>query len=103
MTKNAVAIRHLMFEDLGIIGPLLAAHGYTSRYLDAGIDEIDTGILADADLLVVLGGPIGANDGDRYPFLILTPARPHPGVRKLCLAHDHFRVFAYSAVRNTGT
>ena len=69
MTKKAVAIRHLMFEDLGIIGPLLADRGYHVRYLDAGIDTIDTDTLADADLVVVLGGPIGANDSDRYPFL----------------------------------
>lgn len=67
--KNAVAIRHLMFEDLGIIGPLLTDRGYSPRYLDAGIDAIDTDTLADADLVVILGGPIGANDSDRYPFL----------------------------------
>lgn len=69
MTKTAIAIRHLMFEDLGIIGPLLADRDYRVRYLDAGIDTIDTATLADADLVVVLGGPIGANDSDRYPFL----------------------------------
>ena len=41
----------------------------------------------------------------------VTTVRPLPGLRwyagpagrHLCLAHDHFRVFAYSAVRNTGT
>jgi hypothetical protein len=25
-----------------------------------------------------------------------------PAGRHLCLAHDHFHIFAYSAVRNTG-
>ncbi len=69
MTKTALAIRHLAFEDLGLIHPLLAERGYSVRYLDAGIDEIDEAAVGAADLLVVLGGPIGANDEDRYPFL----------------------------------
>ena len=69
MTKNAIAIRHLMFEDLGMIGPLLTERGYTTRYLDVGIDTIETDTVVDTDLLVILGGPIGANDSDLYPFL----------------------------------
>ncbi len=63
------AIRHLMFEDLGILQPLLVERGYAVRYLDAGIDDITIDTIIAADLLVVLGGPIGANDEDRYPFL----------------------------------
>ena len=45
-----------------------------------------------------------------YPAGRMVTARPLPGLRRyagsadgrLCLAHDHFRVFAYSAVRHTG-
>jgi GMP synthase (glutamine-hydrolysing) len=39
------------------------------RYLDVGIDRIDAAALAAADLVVVLGGPIGVYEEDRYPFL----------------------------------
>ncbi|ASR44491.1 glutamine amidotransferase [Xanthomonas citri pv. mangiferaeindicae] len=67
--KTAVAIRHLHFEDLGTLAPLLVARGYTVRYLDAGRERIDADALAAADLLVVLGGPIGAYDEATYPFL----------------------------------
>ena len=64
--STAFAIRHVAFEDLGSFGPLLERHGYTIRYADAGYDD-----LADrnSDLLIVLGGPIGANDDADYPFI----------------------------------
>jgi len=69
MTRTAVAIRHVAFEDLGLLAPLLAERGYAVRYLEAGVDAIDKGALDAADLLVVLGGPIGVYETDRYPFL----------------------------------
>lgn len=67
MTKRAVAIRHLAFEDLGLLAPVLAAQGYAVSTLEAGIDDL--GAARDADLLIVLGGPIGAYEDDLYPFL----------------------------------
>lgn len=67
--KTAIAIRHLDFEDLGTLAPLLAARGYALRYLDAATDPLRTADTAAADLLVVLGGPIGAFDDTLYPFL----------------------------------
>lgn len=68
MSRTTLAIRHVSFEDLGLLEPLLADHGYSVRYIDAGTDPIDH-TARDADLLVVLGGPVGANDVDRYPWL----------------------------------
>ena len=67
--KIAIAIRHLDFEDLGTLEPLLAARGYTVRYLDATTDDLHAVDTAAADLLVLLGGPIGAFDEDIYPFI----------------------------------
>ena len=64
-----VPVRHVLFEDLGILAPLLTERGYCIRYLDAGIDPVDTATLSSADLVIVLGGPIGVYDTDRYPFL----------------------------------
>ena len=69
MTRTAIAIRHVAFEDLGLLAPMLAERGYAVRYLEAGIDAIDAGVLDAADLVVVLGGPIGVYEVDRYPFL----------------------------------
>lgn len=67
--KTAIALRHLHFEDLGTLEPLLAARGYAVRYLDASTDDLYAVDMAAADLLVVLGGPIGAFDDHIYPFL----------------------------------
>jgi GMP synthase (glutamine-hydrolysing) len=62
---TAVAIRHVAFEDLGLLAPLLSRRGYTVRYVDA----VELEEIGDPDLLVVLGGPIGAYEDDIHPFL----------------------------------
>ncbi|MEN3951322.1 glutamine amidotransferase [Iodidimonas sp. SYSU 1G8] len=62
-------IRHLAFEDLGLFAAPLEARGWTIRIVDAGIDDIADAI-ADADLAVICGGPIGVYESDRYPFLL---------------------------------
>ncbi len=68
--KTAVAIRHIHFEDLGTLEPLLRERGYTVRYVDAAVDDL-AGLDAQApELLVMLGGPIGAFDDETYPFLV---------------------------------
>jgi GMP synthase (glutamine-hydrolysing) len=67
--KTLVALRHLAFEDLGLIEPFLIQRGWRVRYRDVGVDDLRTTELRDADLLAVLGGPIGAEDDALYPFL----------------------------------
>lgn len=67
--KTALAVRHVHFEDLGSFGPVLEAHGYALAYLQAGVDDLAAVDPEAPDLLVVLGGPIGAYEEDRYPFL----------------------------------
>ncbi|MBR1217703.1 glutamine amidotransferase [Bradyrhizobium sp. U87765 SZCCT0131] len=69
MPKTVVAIRHVHFEDLGIFAPALADSGYAISYRDAGVDDLRAPAVEDADLLAVLGGPIGAYEDDKYPFL----------------------------------
>jgi GMP synthase (glutamine-hydrolysing) len=66
MTKTLLAIRHVAFENLGAFEAPLEEAGYAIRYCDMGLDELPA---ADADLLAVLGAPIGAYEDDRYPFL----------------------------------
>lgn len=67
--KNLVAIRHVPFEDLDSFAAPLAARGYSISYREAPVDDLAAPELAVADLLVVLGGPIGAYEDALYPFL----------------------------------
>jgi GMP synthase (glutamine-hydrolysing) len=69
MSKTCLAVRHVAFEDLGLLDPLLAARGYHVRYLDAGVDPLETNTLLAPDLVVVLGGPIGVYETEAYPFI----------------------------------
>ncbi|WP_315838361.1 glutamine amidotransferase [Bradyrhizobium prioriisuperbiae] len=69
MTKTAIAIRHIAFEDLGSFQTVLEAAGYTVQYRDAGVDDLRALRADTVDLLAVLGGPIGAYQDDDYPFL----------------------------------
>ena len=65
--KHAVVLQHVGFEDLGTLQPLLLAQGWQLQLLQAGVDALDDA--ETADLLVVLGGPISANDTGTYPFV----------------------------------
>jgi GMP synthase (glutamine-hydrolysing) len=69
MTKSCLAVRHVAFEDLGLLGPLVSAHGYAVRYHDASIERFDAGTLIAPDLIIVLGGPIGVYECETYPFV----------------------------------
>ena len=65
----ALAIRHVPFEDLGSFAPVLRERGFAVAYRDAGLDDLGARELVDADLLIVLGGPIGVYEAKDYPFL----------------------------------
>lgn len=69
MPKTCLAVRHVAFEDLGLLGPLIAARGYDIRLHDAGVDRFDAQTFVAPDLAVVLGGPIGVYETDAYPFI----------------------------------
>jgi GMP synthase (glutamine-hydrolysing) len=66
---QTLALRHVPFEDLGTLASVLLERGHAIRYVEmptadlAGVDALAP------DLLVVLGGPIGVYESDRYPFL----------------------------------
>jgi GMP synthase (glutamine-hydrolysing) len=70
--KSVFAIRHVHFEDLGVLEPVLIERGYAVRYAQAGLDRDYLQEAQACDLLVVLGGPIGAYEEDKYPFLLET-------------------------------
>lgn len=66
---TAVVIRHVAFEDLGLLQSLLDARGFQRCWLDAGVDDLAGIDPAHAALVVVLGGPISVYETGRYPWL----------------------------------
>lgn len=107
---TAIALRHVHFEDLGLLEPLLRAHGYDVAYRDAGVDGLDPDELAAAELLILLGGPISAGDSAHYPFLDaeieaarLRMAAPLPRpTLGICLGAQVMAIAAGVTVRATG-
>jgi GMP synthase (glutamine-hydrolysing) len=67
--KTQVALRHLAFEDLGLLPPLLWAKGWRIHYYDVGVDELWKLDPSQVDMLVILGGSVSVGEDDRYIFL----------------------------------
>ncbi|WP_244665023.1 hypothetical protein [Candidatus Symbiopectobacterium sp. 'North America'] len=67
--KTLVVFRHVPFEDLGTLGDTLHECGFQYHYIDTPITSLATFNPLHADVLIVLGGPISANDETGYPFL----------------------------------
>lgn len=66
---SALAIRHIDFEDLGTLDPLLRGRGYDIRYVNPAVEDLAALDPEEPELLIILGGPIGAYDEELYPFL----------------------------------
>jgi GMP synthase (glutamine-hydrolysing) len=67
--KTVQVIRHIGFEDLGSFACPLREVGYDIDYVDVAERDPATLDPLGADLLVVLGGPIGVYDHDAYPVV----------------------------------
>src|SRR5688572_31161396 len=66
---HALAIRHVAFEDLGTLATACNRHQVAITYVDAGGDDLAQIDPLAPDVLISLGGPIGAYDEHDYPFL----------------------------------
>ncbi|QKJ66571.1 glutamine amidotransferase [Deefgea piscis] len=66
---QCIAIRHLQFEDLGIFAEVLIEQGFDITYIDAGMAQFDLSTCHAADLVIILGGPIGVYEASIYPWL----------------------------------
>jgi GMP synthase (glutamine-hydrolysing) len=62
-------IQHEQVEGLGTIAESLADAGIDARYTRARAGEAIPRELGDARGLIVMGGPMGVYEADRYPFL----------------------------------
>ncbi len=73
MTRTCLTLQHVSFEDLGTLEPLVRALGMQVVTRQAGVDDLGSEAARqewlNADLVVVLGGPIGVYEQDRYPFI----------------------------------
>jgi GMP synthase (glutamine-hydrolysing) len=67
--KNALVIQHLHFEDLGTIEQLLLQRNYNTQIIDATSDALHSVDSVKPDLMIILGGPIGAFDEKKFPFI----------------------------------
>ena len=65
--KTAAIICHARFLDLAAFGEILDQKGYRVRYYDAGQDALSFD--ADPDVLIALGGPVGAYERSDYPWI----------------------------------
>jgi GMP synthase (glutamine-hydrolysing) len=67
--RSAVALRHVAFEDLGLLAPIMEREGWNVSFCEAAVDDLGHRSIRNADLVIVLGGPIGVYETDDYPFL----------------------------------
>jgi GMP synthase (glutamine-hydrolysing) len=67
--RNALAITHVAFEDLGSLGIELVQAGFNIELIDACTANLHAIDALDPDLVIVLGGPIGIYEREAYPFL----------------------------------
>jgi GMP synthase (glutamine-hydrolysing) len=67
--KTALALRHVAFEHLGTFETTLREQGYATSIIDVGREPLDASHIQNADLLVVLGGPLGVYDGGKFDWL----------------------------------
>ncbi len=62
-------LQHVHCENLGIIAQVLQGCGFEPHYVQTFAGEPVPEEMKDATGLIVMGGPMGVYDQDRYPFL----------------------------------
>jgi GMP synthase (glutamine-hydrolysing) len=66
--RQALALTHVSFEGLGLLGPILDARGFQTTIVNVPQATAPLDLIS-PDLLIILGGPIGVYQTDLYPFL----------------------------------
>jgi GMP synthase (glutamine-hydrolysing) len=68
-SRTVCAIQHIACETPGLIAEVLEAEGVAVEYVRPFLQESVPPSLDPYDGLVVMGGPMGVYEQDRYPFL----------------------------------
>lgn len=68
-TRTALVLQHDPSIHLGNIGPVLSEHGFRLRIVDVTAEDVAAIDATEADLVVVLGGEMGAYQTEEFPFL----------------------------------
>jgi GMP synthase (glutamine-hydrolysing) len=69
MSKTVLALRHVAFEDAGLIETACTARGLALDYVDVPRSDLTQLDPLGCALLLILGGPIGVYQTEAYPFL----------------------------------
>jgi GMP synthase (glutamine-hydrolysing) len=69
LSRRALVLSHVAFEDLGSLEPPLRQRGFAIETVDVTTAHFPLPEAEYCDLLVILGGPIGVYDHQDYPFL----------------------------------
>lgn len=67
--RLALALRHIHFEDCGILADLLVERGFEVRYVEPWRADFSALDVTTPDLLIGLGGPVSVYEADRYPWI----------------------------------
>lgn len=67
--KTALVVQHLPLGNIGSYGKLLRRKGWRLTTLETGVHDLAAADVDGADLLVMLGGPLGVHDDADFPFL----------------------------------
>jgi len=67
--SEVIVLQHVAREHLGLIEPALRAQGLAPTYVRTFLGEPVPAEPGDAAALVVMGGPMGVYEQDRYPHL----------------------------------
>jgi GMP synthase (glutamine-hydrolysing) len=67
--RLALALRHIHFEDCGVLADLLAERGFEVRYAQPWTADFSALDVTTPDLLIGLGGPVSVYEADRYPWI----------------------------------
>lgn len=70
MTRQAIVFRHHPGEDLSTFAPILRECGYQYRYINTPKQPIPVEEILDADLLIIMGGPMGVYEAEEHPYLL---------------------------------
>ncbi len=65
-----LVFQHVPYEPLGTLDPLLKSAGFRIRYVNFGRDPQARPVLDKYTALIILGGPMNADEIDAYPNLV---------------------------------